>query len=436
MRTAPIRCGLFLAAMLMPATAGAQPEVLLHGVRDLAAASAQPGPATADALRAAAARLRSALTEWDRGLGAMRAPHLEMGRAYRQRGRLDDAVREYEAAILEEPRRADLQLLRALTLEAAGRLPESSQAFVSAAALDPANPVHAYYAAQRAANADPAERARARTRLLGAYASVDTAKPRGAPFAVLEAIPDTFSQLPLLGDAVTSDTFALLRAGRLDDAVATLERAAAAPAATPAAGPREHFARGQRYEAENRVADARREYEAAAAGALAGRGAIFVGLGRLAQVDGDPAAAIAALETAVRLTPNDPLAHRELADAYASQSRREDAMAEVMAALLIAPGDAIAHAALGGLYLDAGQPADAVTALTRALTLTPTHYQARYTLSRALDQLGRREDAARERALFERARLESLARRKRLMASERDREAALRREPGGQGVAK
>jgi tetratricopeptide (TPR) repeat protein len=436
MRIASLGCGLFLSACLLPSTADAQPEAFQQVVRELAALSSAAGQPGGDVVRAVAGRLRGTLTEWDRALRTTPASRVETGLAYRRRGRLLDALREFDAAALEQPGRADVQVLRALTLEAAGRLPESAQAFVDAWSLDAANPVTVYYVAQRATNAGTAERTRARTRLLAFYTTIDAAPPRAAPFMVLEAVPDTLSQLPVLGDALTSEAFALLRAGRLDDAVTALERAATTPLPTAAASPRAHFARGQRYEAENRVADARREYEATLAGVLAGRSAIFIGLGRLAQVDGDPAAAVAALEQAVRLTPNDPLAHRELADAYASQSRRDEAMAELMAALLIDPRDALAHAAVGSLYLDAGRPADAVTALTRALALRPARYQTRYTLARALDQVGRGEDAARERALFEKARLESLARRKRIMASEREQEDAVRRRQGPEGDAK
>jgi tetratricopeptide (TPR) repeat protein len=419
--------GLVALALVSPPRADAQIGEFQNGVRELVRAASLDASEASTARRAGATRLRAALTEWDRQLGTMHGSHVEMGLAYYQRGRLADALRELDAAATERPATSEVQLLRALTLEVAGRRSEAAEAFVAAWTVDRDNPIAAYYVAQRAAGAAMTDRVRARARLLEAYAALDAASAQTTPFPMLEAVSDTLSQAPVLGDTVTSEAFALLRARRFDDAVAMLERDAP-PVTGAASRPREHFARGQRNEADNRIAEARREYEAALTGVLAGRAAIFIGLGRLAQVDGDGTAAIDALEQAVRLTPNDPLAHRELADAYASHLQPDEAMAELMAALLIAPRDAMAHAAIGGLYLDIGRAADAVAALTRALALMPARYQARYTLARALDQLGRTEDAARERALFEKARLDGLAQRKRIMAAERDHADEVRRD--------
>ena len=190
--------------------------------------------------------------------------------------------------------------------------------------------------------------------------------------------------------------------------------------------PRDHFARGQRDEAEGRIADARRAYRAALPGTLAGRYVLHVGLARLAQVDGDTAAAIDAFRTAVQLAPNEAALHKELAGAYAADERRDDAFAELMAALLIDPRDAQAHAAIGGLFLDSGRGAEAVVALTRALELAPGRHETRYALARALTQLGRATEAARQLALFEEARRDALERRRRAIASEVEREEAAR----------
>jgi tetratricopeptide (TPR) repeat protein len=452
MRAAPLLIALGLISLVVTPTARAQPTAFVEGVHALANASTLTGTARDDAIRAAALRLDGALKAWDRRLDQLEAQvardvptatadaarrlHVELGLAYRLRGRLTDALAAFERAAARQPT-ADVHVLRALTLEAAGRPGDASDAFVAAWRLDGTSRVTAYLVAQRATAASVDDRARARAGLLAAYARLDLAAPAAAspPFPVLDVIPDAWSRTPVVGDAATSETFALLHASRLDAAVATLANAGASPtrAADP---PRERFARGQRYEAENRLGDARREYEAAMPGVLAGRSPIWVGLGRLAQVDGDGHAAIAALEQAARLTPNDPQVHQELADALASQSRRDDAQAELMAALLIDPRYAPAHAGLGSLYLDAGRPSEAVTALTRALELMPARYQTRYTLARALERAGRPGDAARERALFEKARLDSLAQRRRIMASDLEKEDAVRRGATGEGGAK
>ena len=163
----------------------------------------------------------------------------------------------------------------------------------------------------------------------------------------------------------------LLGAGKYSDAVAALKRAGSRQDGGDRGFSARHFARGQRDEAENRVADARREYQAALAGTLVGRSVLLVGIARLAQVEGDLAGAIDAFAQAVRLNPNDPNIRKELASAYAAEGRADDAFCELMAALLINRRDAQAHAAIGQLYLDAGRDAEAVAAFNRALELMP-----------------------------------------------------------------
>src|SRR6185369_1142542 len=129
--------------------------------------------------------------------------------------------------------------------------------------------------------------------------------------------------------------------------------------------------RGQRDELQNRVADARREYQTALAGALVGRSVLLVAIARLALVDGDLPAAIDAFARAAELNPNDPNIHKELATVLVAAGRADDGFCELMAALLINRRDAQAHAGIGQLYLDSGRAAEAVMAFNRALELMP-----------------------------------------------------------------
>jgi Flp pilus assembly protein TadD len=114
----------------------------------------------------------------------------------------------------------------------------------------------------------------------------------------------------------------------------------------------------------------------------------------------------------VRLTPNDPIVHRELASAFAADDRIDDAFAELVAALLIDPGDPFTTAALGQLLLDSGRYADAVSALTRTLQLAPDRFEAHYALGAAMTHLGKTSEAAREFELFERARQQMVDKRR------------------------
>jgi tetratricopeptide (TPR) repeat protein len=329
-------------------------------------------------------------------------------------------------------------VLRALTLEAAGRSEEAGKAFRAAWNLDASDPVKAYYVTQRPGAGSAAERDRARALLTDTYRRLafDAGRPAAAPFVTLGAIPDNLSRTPVIADDATFDGFALLSAAKYSDAVAALTRGGRAQTAKTEDSPLAHFARGQRDEAENRVTDARREYQAALAGTLLGRSVLSVGIARLAQVEGDLAGAIDAFARAVQVNPNDPNIHKELASAYAAQGRADDAFCELMAALLINGRDAQAHAAIGQLYLDAGRDAEAVAAFNRALELMPDRYEIRYALATAHTRLGNTAEAARQLEIFDRVRREALERRRRDIANEVEQQEALRRGVPDQGGGK
>src|SRR6185436_8225418 len=102
-----------------------------------------------------------------------------------------------------------VQVLRALTLEAAGRAEEAGKAFRAAWNLDVRNPVKAYYVAQRPGTGSAADRSRARGLLTDTYRNMATgvgtsadrlpspSRPAPMPFMTLGAIPDNLSRTPL-----------------------------------------------------------------------------------------------------------------------------------------------------------------------------------------------------------------------------------------------
>jgi tetratricopeptide (TPR) repeat protein len=284
-----------------------------------------------------------------------------------------------------------------------------------------------------------ANRGRARSALARAYKTVPLAQARPtAPFPTLTAIVDGMSRTPVVADTSMAAGFALLVAGNYSAAVDALARTEAArrDAAPPGEGeddPSTRFARGQRAEAENRVVDARREYEAALEGTLLGRSLLLVGIARLAQVDSDVEGAVDAFGRAVRAHPNDPNIRKELASAYVALGRLDDALCELMAALVIDPRDAQAHAAVGQLYLDTGRHAEAAGAFATALELKPDRYEARYGLATALVRLGRTQEAARQLDLFERSRGEATTRRRQGIAIDTGQQESVLKGIGQQG---
>jgi tetratricopeptide (TPR) repeat protein len=419
------------ALTLPPSTADAQLETFVQALRELAEAAAQPETTRSNDIHIAATRMGTALAEWDRNISALEAQvqreipgasnprayqlHVQLGVTYRTRGRLADALREFDMAVVLQPSASDVQVLRALTLEAMGRTDEAGKAFRTAWNFDSRNPIKAYYVAMRPGAGSTADRERARIQLTDTYRRVgtDTARASAPPFVTLGALSDNLSRKPAVADHGTAAGFSLLKEEKYGDGIAAIRAGDRSQRKTTDDSPLDHFALGQRDEAQNRVADARREYQDALAGTVAGRSVLLVGIGRLAQVEGDLDGSIEAYTKAARFNPNDPNIRKELASAYAADGRTDDAFCELMAALFIDPRDARAHAAIGQLYLDAGRYAEAVTAFSRALELKPDGYEARYALATAFTRLGKTAEAAREFELFERVRREKLEERRR-----------------------
>lgn len=396
----------------------AQESAFRDAVRDLAANLADKSVAHK--------RMALALIEWDRQLANPRPQgdalqrHHMLGLAYHQRGRLNEALREFDAVIALHPTpsfASDVHMNRALTLEAAGKAVDASEAYRMAWAGDAAHPGKAYLALRRG-HLDDEAATRARGVLRAAYTRALTSDDRfPAPLVpTLDAIPDTFSPAPIAGEGRLGRVFALLASGKLDEATAALGDDSPAP--SPDDSARARIARGGIAEREGRLADARREYAAAIEGTLSGRHALYVAIGRLAQVDGDSEAAIDAFAQAVRLNPGSPVLRRELAAALVAGGRVEEAFTELVAALLVAPTDAEVLAAIGQLFLDADRADEALAPLRRALAVKADRFQTHYALAVALSRAGMTEDAKREFEQFERLSRQALAERRRVVAGQ------------------
>jgi tetratricopeptide (TPR) repeat protein len=314
-----------------------------------------------------------------------------------------------------------------LTFEHLEKPGDAGRAFRAAWMLDASDPVKAYYVVDRSSAVTTEERNRARSQLVVAYQRVRTAtaRPSMPPFLVLDAIPDTLTRVPVVGDIATADAFALLAGAKFDDAAAVLRRQGHTENGT-GDSPAIHFSRAKEIESQNRIADAKREYVAALRGTLTGRHAILVEMARLSQVEGNLAEAIDTLRQAVRLNPNDAMTHRELAGVYIGDGRTDDAFSEFVAALLIDPLDAQTHSALGQLYLDTDRNAEAITAFRRALELQPSAFEVRYALATALSRAGDGAEAARQFETYEQQRRAALEQRRRDIASEVEREERAR----------
>ncbi len=106
--------------------------------------------------------------------------------------------------------------------------------------------------------------------------------------------------------------------------------------------------------------------------------------------------AIAELNTAVRLKPDDAAAHAALASALADRGKLVNAVAEYRAAVRLEPDDADAHRRLGYTLATQGKLEEAITEYKNAIRLNPKHALAHTNLGYALLSQDKVDEAAAE----------------------------------------
>jgi len=119
---------------------------------------------------------------------------------------------------------------------------------------------------------------------------------------------------------------------------------------------------------------------------------------------GDFVGAAAEFETAVARSPNWPEAHLSLATAYARADRLKEAIPEYEKVIELRPNHYSAHLLLGRAQALSGNPAAALPNLAKAAELQPKSPEPHRFLADAYVQLGRQDDAKRERAAAQRLR--------------------------------
>lgn len=156
-----------------------------------------------------------------------------------------------------------------------------------------------------------------------------------------------------------------------------------------------HYYLGRSYAAQQRWRDAVKEYERATTlfpgGGEAWRG---VGEGRVALHDSR--GAVKAFETLTSLAPQDAVALMQLGEAYRDLARWDEAARTIQRALAIDAGPAQYWNSLGTVLGGGGKMADAERAFAEAAKREPTSGLYRYNHGLALQQLGRRDEAAAE----------------------------------------
>lgn len=194
---------------------------------------------------------------------------------------------------------------------------------------------------------------------------------------------------------------ARVQARRGDDAetLRTLERATQA---LPESGELQWMLASVTHRME-RTDEALAAYEAAArAVGIAGRDDLLRSVAYLAHRHQELLPAIEATRARVRISRNDPVAHRELAVLYTNAGRHPQAFAELVVAAWLDRQDPRTFAALGRAFMALGRHERAVDVLQRAVALGPTLPESHYALAQALVRVGRRTDSGKHLAEFHR----------------------------------
>ena len=337
---------LMLAALAVPSTAAAQRDAFLAAwvqfYQTLPGSYGDEGPPLAAHLE----KMTAALSTWDReirdaesqlqarlkGADANTAleVHAVLAALYLDRSRFDDALREFEAAIDVDPKRAAFHRYKGLIYQATARPAEAAEAFHTAWRLEPMDPQNAYrLLAYRATTTTRQEIEQA----LASFAAIEAemvraTRPRAtSPFRSTQAIDDDAGGAMGFVPPAYARGFSLLQQGRYVDGLSALRAAVDAdPLVADAASRSEPMAQGSAALRRGAIGTAIERFEAAVASA-AGSSEAHRLLGTAYGISGDIANSVRHLRDAVRLNPRDERAWLALARTLEDTGERSDAAA-------------------------------------------------------------------------------------------------------------
>jgi tetratricopeptide (TPR) repeat protein len=313
-----------LVVLVVPSTAVAQRDAFLAAFvqfyQTLRAPYGDEGPLLAAQLE----KMTTAVAAWDREIrdaeiqlqprlkGADVQTALEvhaiLASLYLDRGRLDEALREFDAAIRIDPTRPAFQRYKGLIYQATARPVEAADAFRAAWLLDPTDPQNAYrLVVDRSNSTTAAEIEQALATLAsveGELIRLERSRAR-SPFRTTQAIDDEAGGAMAFVPPPYARGFSLVQRGEYEEGLAALRAAVASdPLVTDAASRSEPMAQGIAELRQGMVDSAIDRLEAAVARFKDSSEAHRV-LGTAYGVRGDMARSVQHLREAVRLDPRD-----------------------------------------------------------------------------------------------------------------------------------
>jgi len=405
-----------LVQLVQPSPAIAQNESFVRGLSEFTAALPGTYGDEGQTARESLDRLARGLPEWDRTLreyesniqtiaptappGRVLEIHRKMGMLYLARGRNEDAVREFDAAVALSPEPL-FHLFRGLAHNAAGRPAEALKAYAAASTLDPADPVSAYMLADgsfRSGSSPPPAALATLSNVVDRIAAGQYAGER-EPFIASAFVPDELTKTPMFVPWWYSAAYASLKHADYMKAVEAMRTAASqdpllsTPVSPAVVSGAEALRAGQLARAI--------ELFTAAAGDVPGSEARRM-LGVAYWLSAEHERSTEQLEQAVRLSPMDERSRLTLAgvlEEAGDSGRAERLLVETVEKI---PSSARAHFRLGRFYEAANRTEDAVREYEAAIGIGVFTGEAPLLLD--IGALRRRDfDARRAEAAFAKA---------------------------------
>jgi tetratricopeptide (TPR) repeat protein len=331
--------------------------------------------------------------------------------ALQQQGKLAEAAAEYRALLKQKPDYVEAQANLGVVLARLGQFDEAIHAYEAAYKLAPQltpillNLGIAYYRAGQFAKA-----VEVFPQFLAQQPNATQARQLyGLSLAALGKDEEAIRQLEPTLDAAPPDAavlytigLAYLRAGK-SGFRATLERLAAFPAGRPAL----HLLQGQAFLRDREFEQALEELRVAEK-LNPDLPRLYYALGLAQQQLGRNREAIAAFETEARRSPQDAATLYYLALVLEADGQADAAEPRVRESLKLDAQNPEANALLGKILVKQNKPAEALKPLEAAIAQDASDPEKRYLLARVYQQLGRREDAAREFAAVQKLKAEKL----------------------------
>ena len=146
-----------------------------------------------------------------------------LGTVYLERGRLDDALVQFNAAVELDRSFAQVHVLRGLAYARSNRATDAAAAHRTALQANPGDATTAYLVL----TADPADTSARKALWTAVTSRAESASSTPEGFPMADLLDDGSVAVPLFSPAAYGNGFALIRQGKYDEALASLREAAA-----------------------------------------------------------------------------------------------------------------------------------------------------------------------------------------------------------------